>query len=93
MKPSSCATSVGGTRPPAPTVVASTAGSTASRTVTSGLPPICVVVRFTALLPGRNSLTSPLTSTLCPAATVGREEVKTSTASEVATSPSPESWR
>ena len=82
-KLSSSITAVGRARPPMPRTVAAGSGLPVERTAIVG-PVISVVVRF-ALdePPGRNSVTSPDTRTESPTFTVGADEVKTRSPSEV----------
>src|SRR5918992_4563099 len=83
---SSSMVSDGGVRS-VPIRVAAGSGPPLDVTVTVG-ETISVVVRLVAELPGRNSLTWPLTATASPTATVGLVLVKTKRPSEVAGSAS-----
>src|SRR5918996_3470977 len=86
---SSSITSAGGTRPPSPITVGPGSVLPVETTVTAG-EVISVCVRFVLEEPpGRNSVTSPLTSIESPTSTTGAEEVKTKRPSEVAGSASP----
>ena len=94
VRPSSSITLVGGARP-VPSVLISVASGSATEAVTTviavGLPS-CVTDSW--LLAPLNSPTVPLSVIWLPTATVGADEVKTNTASDVAMSPSPVgSWR
>src|ERR1700754_1294925 len=79
---SSSITVVGGTRPPVPITVGGGKALPVELTATDG-ELISVPVRLVAGL-GRNSATVPPTVTLSPTLTVGADEVKTKTPSEVA---------
>ena len=84
---SSSITVAGGMRPPAPTTTGAIAGPP-PRSVTVGEVSSVVVRLVEPLPPGRNSLTVPLTVTAWPMMTLGADEVKTKTPSEVLSSPS-----
>src|SRR5262245_63619221 len=75
-------------RPPLPTTTAAGSGFPVETTVTVG-DESSVVLRFAFVaLPGRNSCTRALTCTASPVDTVGDDEVKTNTPSDVASSAS-----
>jgi hypothetical protein len=66
----------GGTRPPGPTTVGAGSGAPWVTSDTLG-PVISVMVRLVAVLPGRNSLTVPLTVTESPMSWLGAEPTYT----------------